>query len=373
MRTIILGLLAFTFVFVILANPTNSPALNAQESSPKAPLITAENIHNLKPIAQFDFDRLPEGFTSASGLFAMSPDGEYMVTFANRDGEAPFSQVVLWGYSDDNTPILNAIEGNHLNRILSADGRCLAAGYLGYYAVWELDPTQANARLLGKYELPNSGDSVVYLWWAEDTECNLDLYAEVSAYDGSVYVLRPSVSPDPLYTDLFTLEGHEVAGRVGRILPPIAITMDFENRLYRWDLSKNEITATIAVDDYAIFGAINATGQYFVWQRTDYSGLHLIDFQAQTDREVVSYTDVYFSYLTLTTLADIAIGIDPMDARGTLRVFFTADGSVIELGNYRSCQRTQPDLAQISPDGSTLVIGCDMGVEVWRILDETPR
>ncbi|MFW5691150.1 MAG: hypothetical protein ACOCXZ_01505 [Chloroflexota bacterium] len=41
-------------------------------------------------------------------------------------------------------------------------------------------------------------------------------------------------------------------------------------------------------------------------------------------------------------------------------------GERIDLGTYRECSR-QPDMVRLSTDGTTLVIGCDTGLDVWRV------
>jgi hypothetical protein len=40
------------------------------------------------------------------------------------------------------------------------------------------------------------------------------------------------------------------------------------------------------------------------------------------------------------------------------------------LGEYRECNRPQPDMTRLSEDGTTLVIGCDTGLDIWRIVPE---
>jgi hypothetical protein len=366
-----MGITALVLGSLMIMNGSPSRAQSPDES---ALIITSDNVQNLRSVRQFDFDRLPDGFKPASGIFSVSADGAKVITFANREGEAPLSQAVLWGYTEDNTFALNAIDGNHLSRVLSSDGRCFALGYGGYYSVWQLDPTQSAAMLIDTQQMLNEGDSVINLWWSSETTapepCSTDLYAEVFAFDGTTYLIRPALSTEPIFTDLFVVPDNSMAGRVGRAIPPLALTMDFENRLYRWDMNTMTVNASLQVEDYAIYGAANAPASHYVWQQTDFNGLHLIDFSIPEDRLITTYENIYFSHLVLGFNADVVLGIDPSNQRGTVQALLVNSDTWIDLGEYRECAKTQPDLAVLSLDGTTLVIGCDSGIDVWQISQE---
>jgi hypothetical protein len=43
-----------------------------------------------------------------------------------------------------------------------------------------------------------------------------------------------------------------------------------------------------------------------------------------------------------------------------------ATGQQYHLGTYRQCNRP-PDMARLSEDGTTLVIACDTGLDIWRV------
>lgn len=350
------------------------PSAAQEDDGQSVPVITAANIDRLTSVQYLDFESLTPTYIPASGIFALNADGSKIVTFANRENEAPLSQAILWGYNDNETPTVNRLDNGNIIRILSAAGNCLAAGYPGYYAVWKLDPAADAAELVGRADLLTPGDTVINLWWAEspagelaDGRCDTDIAAEVIAADGSTYILRPAVSPAPLVTNIFAIPGQLLAGRVGRIQPPLAITVDFENHLYRWDMNSHQVTATLQVDDYAIFGIASSDGNYFIWQRTDQSGLHWIDFAAGIDRRVATYENIYYPYLILPNTADVIIGIDPTDRRGSVDAWKVENGDRLELGNYRVCRKVQPDLVKLSADGTTVVIGCDTGLDVWRV------
>jgi len=45
------------------------------------------------------------------------------------------------------------------------------------------------------------------------------------------------------------------------------------------------------------------------------------------------------------------------------------DSQRVDLGTYWSACSRVPDMVRISADGRTLVIGCDAGLDVWRIAE----
>ena len=60
-----------------------------------------------------------------------------------------------------------------------------------------------------------------------------------------------------------------------------------------------------------------------------------------------------------------ALGVN-IDLEPVVVAWDVASGKQTQLGTYRECSRT-PDMVQVSEDGTTLVIGCDTGLDVWRI------
>jgi hypothetical protein len=258
---------------------------------------------------------------------------------------------------------------------LSDDGNCLYAGYRGYLGIWQLDPAKIAVELAGeRILLPAPEDSVNTIWLAENNGCSLVVYAEITDAAGVLSIVKldatnPAARPVTLYIDLFDVPGHNLAARVGRIPPPLALTLDFDGNLYRWDLDANSLTAAVEVGDMAMFGAANLAGTHYAWLATDYRTLHLVNFSAGTDRVVASLGDgVYVSHLKLTHEADVILGVDPKDAPGTVSAWTVETGERLDLGPYRECIRTQPDLVQLSRDGTALVIGCDTGLDIWRVV-----
>ena len=347
-----------------------------QDDDNTSSVIDAENIRQLQSIITLDFSDISDGVVPASGLFVASRNGSKIVSFGNFEGDPPLSQAILWGYAEDesSSPIINTIDDSSLVRILSDDGRCLYAGYRGYYHIWMLDLTSSVPNSIHIAELESPDDMVVGLWLGNDDPenegCNLNVYAEIINTNGESFVIAPDLSV--LHDQLFSLpESDDAVARVGRVPEPLALTVGFDGTLYRWEMESHTVTASIALDELAMFGAINVDGSYYVWLQSDYAGLHLVDFETEEDRVVATFDSAYISHIKLTQNADVVIGVDPRDHPGTINAWLVETGERIDLGSYRQCDRVQPDLVQLSHDGTTLIIGCDLGIDVWRIVESS--
>lgn len=355
-----LGLWIFVGLLVLVA------PVQAQQSGYAA--ITAENIRDLQSVQQLDFAAILEGLESASGLFVINSDASKIITFGNAPGQPPLSRAILWGYGEDLSVM--PITDSSIFRALSGDGECLYAGYQGFVEVYRLDQTEDD---VVRMALNAPTDFVNDLWLQDPTECGNIIYVEITDRMGQTAVWQlDATQPDApvfLYDQLFIIPDQDAAARVGRVPPPLALTMDFDGHLYRWDMNDNTLTATVPVGELAMFGAVNQPGTHYVWLNEDYNALHLVDFEALSDREVASLGEgFYISHLRLTQNADVIIGVDPKDAPGTVSAWLVETGERIDLGPYRQCNRVQPDLVQLSRDGTTLVIGCDTGLDIWRVV-----
>lgn len=365
MRLKLLWIVALGIVLLI-------PLFLVRAQSENNNTISAENVRQLQPIIAYDFADVPEGILTASGLFAMNADASRVVTFGRLAETEPLSQAILWGYAD--TPIANRIDGGSILRFLSDDGRCLYAGYRSYFAVWQLEAESDEATLL--YHSDDfTGDTVNALWLdtenpSGDEGCNTRLYAEYfSAESGQSFVVDPD--GEIVVPQLFSIQDDDLRMvRIGRIEVPFAITATFEGELFLWDISGNEILASAQAEALAAYGALSHDGRHFAWFAGDYNGLFLSDFSTSETRLVAELGGVYLSHMDVSHDASVIFGTDPQDNRGRVNAWLSDTGERIDLGAYRPCERTQPDMADISPDGSALVIGCDLGVQVWRIVEK---
>lgn len=340
------------------------------QPDPTSPVISSENVSLLQSVETYDFTNLPAGVLPSAGLFAVNNDGARLVTFGRYTDEPPLSLAVLWGYGE--TPIVNRIDDGSISRVLSDDGRCLYAGYREYFAVWELQPEVDEARLV--YRSPSFvGDAVNNIWVDHDAgqilnPCSTRVYAEFIAADGSLYIV--DYNGDVIQADLFPREDDdEIFARVGRIDPPIALTVTSLGVIYRWNMLTNTVEDTIESGGIATYGAMNRAGTHYVWLGQDYSALYIVDWEAGTNQLLAPLDGAYVSHLDIAYDGSVVLGTDPQDNVGTVSAWIVDSGERRDLGPYRECGRTQPDQVELSRDGSVLVIGCDHGIDVWRVVE----
>jgi hypothetical protein len=156
--------------------------------------------------------------------------------------------------------------------------------------------------------------------------------------------------------------------RIGRIPAPYAITSTPEGLVRLWDLQTGEVISEVELPTVPVFGRINEnTGMQLTWRDPLSESLQLLDFATGENREIATIGGDYIQALMLTSAADVILAVH-IGEEAIVRAWISESGEVIDLGPYRMCNRV-PDMVQLSQDGTTLVIGCDLGLEVWRIGD----
>ena len=146
-----------------------------------------------------------------------------------------------------------------------------------------------------------------------------------------------------------------------------------------WSLESGEAIAEGFAGGLAVFGAINingsvhavGSGTHLAWRDPESTMLNLLDFASGQNQEIAPLDGDYIAQILLTRGGDVILGIDPQSARRHIWAWDAATGERYDLGQFRECERQQPDLAELSPDGTALVIGCDSGIDIWRIQVES--
>ena len=329
-------------------------------SAAQAPeVISAENITRLRPALRIDFADLPD--EHGVGFFAMKADASEFLIFAEngrisavgqsggrsswtylaRPGEQVYSLIDAI-YAGDAPLALYVLDGEFFvnEAALAIDETPVALG-----AAAAGDGFMVEA-------LDEAGDTV-YL---------------VLALDEQARALRLLASaPFPQLDD----DAPQV--RIGRIALPWVIMSALEAGALTVFRYPAEFTVgegkTYALDSGpAVFGAVNAIGSHFIWSDPWSMRLNLLDLDAGENRVVAELDGAYAQYHLLSADADVTIVVN-LDFAPEVFAWDTETGVRYDLGAYRYCERI-PDKVALSGDGKALVIGCDTGLEIWRIENE---
>jgi WD40 repeat protein len=198
----------------------------------------------------------------------------------------------------------------------------------------------------------------------------------VLALESEHYVMRvPLPGADEDDSEIIALPSGpendaEAYVRIGRIPAPLAVTASLEGVVKLWDLETGEVTHEVQLDGVPVFGRVNeTTATQMAWRDPISDGLYLLDFVSGENRQIAELGGAYVQALLLAPAGDIILGVD-VDHRPVVVAWNTTNGEVTELGDYRECSRV-PDLVRLSADGTTLVIGCDTGLDIWRVQPDT--
>ncbi len=161
--------------------------------------------------------------------------------------------------------------------------------------------------------------------------------------------------------------------RVGRISFPALIFSalaegNLSVHLYS-DLSKSFKSKAYELDKGpAVFGALNMPiASHFAWTNPQREQLNLLDLATGENRVVAALDGDYPQYLLLSQDSSVILAVN-LDFQPVVVAWHVESGKRFELGHYRPCNRI-PDKVALSRDGQALIIGCDMGLELWRAND----
>ena len=318
----------------------------AQDERP--PVIDAENITRLGSVRQIDF--ADDAAPIENGRFALRDDGE-RVALADTQGNIHILDT-------DGLPVgFYGVQGNDMTL---ANPLAITFGPADSIASIHTDGDQFFAvkfdYVTGDLLEARFPEALLDVWWSGSS---VMLETETAVAMVSDNVLLPLSRTFRQDTDSII--------RIGRIAPPLAITVTEDGRVKRWNMETGEITAEVQVEGaLPIYGQMNAGGeQYLAWRDPLSAALHLLDFATGEDRVIVELNGTYIPFIFLSANADVIIGVN-VDDKPVVVAWDVATGQQYNLGAYRTCSRP-PDMVRLSADGSTLVIGCDAGLDIWRI------
>lgn len=322
------------------------------------PVISAENLPHLRSVARIDFAAGTDAFVS--GSFVMDEKGG---AIAAVDAE---NSVHVWDaageplWRDPLTEEVFALDFAAPDILLLARWRAVDLLQVSYVNVVPVDGQYA-----GNYELlPNITDPPVALWAGHGPARGiwLELIAEPS------YLLHftPDADEPSRHPYLPALDETAVV-RIGRIPLPYAVTSSLSGQVRLWDIEAGLLLheADSGTGQPAVFGHINTAATHLAWRDPASQDLYLLDFTTGQNQHVAPLDGDYMQYMFLTPAADLVLAVS-LGYSPHVFAWEVDSGRQHDLGPYRDCGRV-PDMARLSADGTTLVIGCDTGLDIWRV------
>lgn len=358
----------FWIVFAFVLAP-----VSAQDAEPIP--VTIDNVTRLAPSVAIDFDDVPpEAGTILSGGFALDGAGR-LLALRNRD-----NAIVLFDTEDGalidvfSVPGADGLPDTVLDVTFNRDGSLLAA-IVSDGATYAVAIHLLDKQLTAVQTLPFAPDIPLRVWFDAGAPV---LWLEVSPLDPgeSPYVIRlpyvlPGVAADGIEAETVPFapdSDPDTFARFGRIGAPYAVTTTQSGRVTVWNLERAEAIAQAQVDGLPVFGGLNRDASALAWRDPDYTELHMLDLTTGEDRLVAPLDGTYMNYVLVTPQADVILGVH-VGEQPIVAAWDVATGERIDLGAYRECSRT-PDMARLSGNAAVVVIGCDTGIDIWRVAPE---
>jgi hypothetical protein len=351
--------------------------------------LTLDTLARFESVQRIDF---PADLPIDSGWFTLSADGRYAAVTRRDNGLVIFDTVtgeqvetytmggrVDWAALLDEVSCTPGCEtrirwDTLLLTQVSEAGSVQNALFIDDSTLWTLHAT-IEGYFLSRY---NVGDATYFLMrvpvpveerpvrvWAEADAVWLEVAAETP------YVIR---IPDPQQHDSLppvrTLPAAPYAdqtaiARNSRTQAPLAITSDGTGLVKRWNLETGTLIDSLRVAQVPQFSRINDGNTHRLALRVD-DVLLLADFADGVTRTLAPLA-AEPSALIVNPAGDLVLGV-ALDTTPVIVAWDATTGERGEIGTYRGdCDRI-PDMVRLSADGTTLVIGCDAGLDVWRVI-----
>lgn len=329
--------------------------INAQEREQ----ISADNVRRFQSVQHINYADFDEDINI--GWFAVNEDATEIIIFDNDSNLYSISdegERRSWTYlTDPENELFNVIDAVYYQDT--------------FYILYVINDTYfINSQQLDMDGVP------VNLAHRYDSD---SLFVEVNLDDGTVFIYEYGVTPITSQLELTDFipyplnDSDEPAMRVGRIDLPIVIISYLQNENVQYFLPGLKLLDSIyeIENGPAVFGAVNSIelgSMYFAWVDPNSTYLNLLDFAAGENRIVAELDNLYAQYYLLSHDASLVIAVN-VDFTPNVIAWDTYTGERYDLGAYRQCERI-PDKVELSADGTTLVIGCDTGLDLWRIINE---
>ncbi len=321
--------------------------------------ISAENIRDFRSVIRADFEPYPD---IISGWFVVSPDGWRVAVRVGLDRMIIFEDGVFADAFSITNPALE--NPNIIDAIfISEDGNTIAV--VDDKGLVTFRDIEVGTQAIMNFALTN--EIMPQALWVESGQAWIE--ALVIANNTSVVGSMRSDTP-PTYIPYAPADDSDAIVRIGRILPPYVVTSSAQGDVKLWDLETGDILASADVGDMpAVFGQISPNGQFLVWRDPMSQTVSLLNFETGENVPVAELDGAYFQAFYVSDDGTVILGIDE-DFEPRVVAWIVATGERIDLGEFRACSRV-PDMIRMSHDMTTLVIGCDTGLDIWRIAPES--
>lgn len=362
------------------------------------PVISADNVAQLQSVQHINFADFDAEFDT--GWFAVSSGVAYDLR--------PFygsSTTYIAAVTTDQSIVIFDTNGNLLNLcpplllqnetmravdlyfsstldtllgLFSGAGRYQLA-YLSLYncmpivitldELWNL--SASDVPVAGWLYVNDSGPSPSYDTYFEIQGDTDRVVSFLSYASGELVKGSPEGAPFIFERDYLPAQDPEAVVRIGRIPLPYVVTSSETGIVKLWNIQTGEILYEVdnGTGQPSVFGNINADATHFVWRDNASETLYLLDFETGENREVAQLNGEYAQWFFLSNDASTILAVN-LNFEPIVVAWDVETGEKTVLGEYRQCNRPQPDMARLSRDGTTLVIGCDTGLDVWRIVED---
>jgi hypothetical protein len=343
-------------------------AVSAQDSPE---VITAANVSRVQSVAQIDFADIDAEFDT--GMFWMNDTGSRIVWGTNR------------GYTmglDDLTD-LSAPPDESDETISNLIAVAFDMDEDLVFHLYQIDGvTHLSGTVAALEGSTIDFEGIPLDLWSDERH---GLLVESINEEGLPVFFEYSVAyPVPVVQEYITeqytipLAPDDVV-RIGRVPLPYIVTSTLNGtvRVYAVDNPFGQPPHLIHEVDNgtgqpSVFGAINIIPNdwptHLVWRDNASESLYLLNFETGENRLIAELNGDYAQWFFLGHDADVILAVN-LGFEPNIVAWDVATGERTVLGEYRQCNRPQPDMARLSADGTTLVIGCDTGLDIWRIVD----
>ena len=317
--------------------------------------IRAGNLERLRPAARIDFADFPEELQI--GWFEAKSDASEFIVFDSagriyRAGVAGIIDSVT--YRVDEAQVFSLIDAVYADE--------------DPFALYLLDDAYfINDRQLWTDDFPVAIHRVDQSLFVEAiTDRGATAYHEVALETEGETISAVSI------IDLPGSDSEFIGMLIGRIdFPSVLLSSLADSALtaYRYpEAFSSESGRVYELDGGpAVAGAINGEGSHFAWSDPASARLNLLDIASGGNAVVAELDGAYAQYHLLTADASAILAVN-MDFKPEVFAWDVATGERYDLGAYRECERI-PDKVAISGDGKALIIGCDTGLEIWRVAE----